>query len=303
MPAISNDNKFLPKETKPAPMTVTPMKRKRLGEILVEKGIITTFTAERILTLASRSGKRFGTILEEIGLITGEELSGALAIQYGYNTVSNFSKHTFPHNVLQLVSVDTAVEHSIFPLKIQNNTLALAMIDPTNEKIIHNLKENNKMNIVPFIATRKDINAAIAKHYLNLTLPEKNEDTILVVEDDKLILAMITSMLQKEGYKVVSATDGMEAFKVLISNKPRLILTDKEMPKFDGYALLASLKHMPETKTIPVILISSSSDPEEEAIAYQKGFFDYIAKPVKEITLKAKVRRALDLHHLLSTNF
>lgn len=308
MSVILNDNKYLARDAKPLPIaaaavTVSMPKRKRLGEILVERGVITVFTAERILALAAKSGKRFGTILEEIGLITGGELAQALATQYGYKAVSDFSNHQFPENVLNLVLVETAVEHMVFPLKVQNNTLALAMTDPTNEKLISNLKNNNNMQIYPVIATRKDINSAIVRHYLKRTISETNDNTILVVDDDKLIVAMITNMLQREGYKVTAAADGMEAFKEIISCKPRLILTDKDMPKFNGYALLDSLKHIPETKTIPVILISGSNSPEEEASAYDKGFFDYISKPVKEITLKAKVKRALDLHHLLATKF
>jgi len=305
MSVMLNDNKYLARETTPAAVaaSVAIPKRKRLGEILVGKGIITGFTAERILALAAKSGKRFGTILEEIGLITGDELAQALAIQYGYKTVSDFSRHQFPDAVLQLVPMETVLEHAVFPLKVQNGTLALAMIDPTIEKVINNLRVNAKMQIYPLIATRKDMNNAIARHYLKRPIAETQDETILVVDDDKLIIAMITTMLQREGYNVISASDGMEAFKEIISSKPRLILTDKDMPKFNGYALLDSLKQIAETKTIPIILISGSNNPEEEAIAYDKGFFDYISKPVKEITLKAKVKRALDLHNLLATRF
>lgn len=308
MSVMLNDNKYLAKEMKPVPSIAATIhlsipKRKRLGELLVEKGIITFFTAERILALSVKSGKRFGTILEEIGLITAEELAQALATQYGYKTISDFSRHQFSASVLELVPVETAVEHTVFPLKVLNGTLGLAMADPTNEKLVGNLRANTKMQIYPLIATRKDINSAIARHYLKQTVFATNDNTILVVDDDKLIVGMITNILQRAGYKVIAASDGMQAFKEIISCKPRLILTDKDMPKFNGYALLDSLKHIPENKTIPIILISGSSCPEEEANAYNKGFFDYIPKPVKEMILLAKVKRALDLHHLLAIKF
>src|ERR1700686_4597021 len=161
MPEMSNDSKYLTKEMKKSPTKeikgevkyVSVSTRKKLGEILVEKGIITSFTAERILPLCTKAGKRFGTILEEIGLITSEELAQALAIQYGCNIVADFAKYKFSHDILKLISIETAVEHIIFPLKVQNNTLAIAVFDPTNEKIFNNLKENTKMQIRPFIAT------------------------------------------------------------------------------------------------------------------------------------------------------
>jgi PleD family two-component response regulator len=112
---------------------------------------------------------------------------------------------------------------------------------------------------------------------------------------------MLTNMLSREGYNIITACDGMEAYKAVIINKPKLVITDKEMPKFSGYALLDSLKSIPETNRIPVILLSGSNNPDEEADAYEKGFFDYISKPVRELTLKAKVKRALRSHsHLIS---
>ena len=309
MSGLSREDKFLIKELKKQPANevkeeiklVSTPDRKKLGEILVEKGIITSITVERILPLCTKAKKRFGTILEEIGLITSEELAQALAIQYGCKIVTDFAKYQFSHDILKLVPVETAVEHILFPLKVQNNVLALAVFDPTNEKVISNLKDNTRMQIRPFIATRKDINKAIAKYYLNKDISEKDDNTILIVEDDKLILTMLTNMLNKEGYNIITACDGMEAYKAIISNKPKLVLTDKEMPKFNGYALLDSLKNIPETNRIPVILISGSNNPDEEAAAYEKGFFDFISKPVREMALKAKVKRALKSHsHLIS---
>jgi len=289
MSEFSNDDKYLKKEVKAVP---TPQKKK-LGGILVEQGILTIFTVERILVLSAKARKRFGTILEELGLVTGEELAQALAIQYGCKTVFDFWQYQFPADVLRLVPVETAVEHTVFPLKIQGNTLVLAVVDPTNEKLINNLAENSKMRVYTLITSRKEIKKAIARHYLKKDLTETDDITILVVEDDKLISLMITNILRKEGYRIITALNGMEAFKEIIASKPNLILTDKEMPMFDGYALLESLRHIPETNMIPVILLSESADPDEESNAYEKGFFDYLTKPIKENTLKAKVKRAL----------
>jgi len=309
MSEMSNDSKYLMKVLKTAPTKeikeevkhVSASTRKKLGEILVEKGIITSLTVERILPLCTKARKRFGTILEEIGLISSEELAQALAIQYGCKIVTDFAKYQFSQEVLKLVPMETAIEHILFPLKVQNNVLALAVYDPTNEKVINNLKENNKMQIHPFMATRKDINKAIVKYYLNKDISESIDNTIIIVDDDKLILKELSNMLKGEGYNIITACDGYEAYKAIISNKPKLVITDKTMPKFSGYDLLDSLKNIPETNRIPVILISISNNPNEEATAYEKGFFDYISKPVREMTLKAKVKRALKSHsHLIS---
>lgn len=295
---LDTNDKYLAKSIK----EISPPNRRKLGEILTLQGILTTYTVDRILTLSKNSGRRFGTVLEELGLVTGEELAQALAIQYNYKIVRNFVDHPFPETLLQLISMEAAIEHLVFPLKVQNNTLMLAMTDPTNERFLDNLKQNIQMQVYPFIATRKDINHAIAKHYLKQTLPEKEEKTILVVDGDKLILSMISGMLKGCEHKIILAADGMEAFKKIVCNKPKLIIADKETPKFNGYALLDSLKSLPETKIIPVILISNSTDPDEEAAAYEKGFSDYIMKPLKGSTLNAKVNRALKNHRPLFSN-
>jgi CheY-like chemotaxis protein len=293
MSGFSNDYKFLSKEIK-------GNGRKMLGEILVENGILTRFTVERVLPLCAKSGKRFGAILEEIGLVTSEELAQALAIQYGYKIVAGFADYRFGKEVLDLVPLETAVEHVVFPLKVQNGVLALALHDPTNEKVINNLRQNNKMRIHPFIATRKDINKAIARHYLNREWVIDDDNTILIVEDDKFTLTVLSKTMKSEGYHVITAMDGMEAFREVISKRPKLVITDKEMPKLNGYGLLDSLRNIPEVNDIPVILISASSDPDEEAHAFEKGFFDYLSKPLRETTLKVKVKRALKSHsHLL----
>lgn len=267
--------------------------RRKLGEILIEKKIITPLTVERVLRLCEKSGKRLGTILEDIGLVTGEELAHALALQYGFTIVSDFSRFSFPDSLLALIPVETAIEHTVFPLKLQNNTLALAMIDPTNDKLVQNIKQNKNLNIHPCITTRKEVNKAIGMHYLKRTVSEGTGNTIMIVDDDKIVISAVSNILKREGYEIVVATDGMEAFKEIICRRPDLIITDKEMPKINGYMLLSSLRNIPDTKSIPIILMSTSTSSDEESNAYDKGFFDYMSKPIRENILKAKIRRAL----------
>jgi CheY-like chemotaxis protein len=108
---------------------------------------------------------------------------------------------------------------------------------------------------------------------------------------------MLTDVLASEGYRVLTAGDGMEAFKAVIAEKPHVIITDKELPKLDGYALFDALAKVPETRFIPVILVTGTAmKPEEEAKAFDKGFFDFIIKPVAPITLKSRVKRAFQFY-------
>jgi CheY-like chemotaxis protein len=272
------------------------MKRKLLGEILIEKKIITESTLQRTLARAKRLNKRLGTMLEETELITGEELAAALAIQYNCRVVEDFAKHPFPPELLKLVPADVAMENMLFPLKIEADRLALAMADPTNTRIVSNLAANKGLKVVPFIATRRDITSAICRHYLNKELTSCQEKTILLAEEDSLLCTMLGHLLSKEGYRVVTASEGMEAYKMAISENPTVIIIDKNIPKLDGYGLYTALKNLPEKRYVPIILMTANTDPEEEAKAFEKGFFDFLTKPVKDLTLITRVKRAFQFY-------
>ena len=268
-------------------------KKKRLGEIFVDNGILTEKTVERMLIVSKRLHKRFGTVLEDLELIDGDELAAALATQYSCRLASNFADYSFAPELFSLISVDVAMQNNIFPLRIDNKRLALAMADPTETRIVKNIAANNGLTITPFIATRKEIYAAICKNYLHKEVASSAKNTVLVVEDDKLIGTMFGDFLVKQGYRVIFAADGIEAYKAVLTEKPQVVITDLYMPKLDGYGLFDALHSIPELRSIPVILISSPLHPDDEVKAFDRGFFDFIEKPVREGTLITRVRRAL----------
>jgi CheY-like chemotaxis protein len=267
--------------------------RQRLGEIFVEQNLLTMKTVERVIELSKNLDKRFGTVLEEMGLVTGEELAYALARQYNCKMISNFAKGSFSPQLLGIIPAEAALQNLLFPLKREGDKLALAMADPTKTKVVSNIAANNNLSIIPFVATSKDINAAICKNYFGMDITEPTRNSVLVVDDDKLIVETVIRILNKD-YLVYTAMDGMEAYKVVLSKKPHVILTDKEMPKLDGYKLISSLKNIPETKAIPIILISVTISIEEELRALEAGFFDFIRKPINPLILLARVKRAFD---------
>ncbi|MRR05713.1 MAG: response regulator [Deltaproteobacteria bacterium] len=268
------------------------VKRKLLGEVFVDKGLITTKTLERALARAKRLHKRLGSLLEEMELITGDELASALAEQYGYRVIGNFARHTYARKLLDLIPVDVAMQSMLFPLKIEDNKLALAMADPTETRIVSNIAANHGLTIIPFVATKNDINAAICRQYLGKDLSIQHEKTVLIVEDDNLLSTMWSQILTKDGYRVKVAADGMEAYKTVISEMPQVVVTEKVIPKLDAYGLFDALRNVPETRHIPIILLTRSTETEEEAKAFEKGFFDFMFKPVNEVTLKTRVKRA-----------
>lgn len=269
--------------------------RKQIGEILIERGLITEKTLQRALTRAKRQKKRIGLILEEIEVVTREELAKALADQFGYKVIGNFAHFRFSAGLLDIIPVNMALQHQLFPLKIEDGKIAIAMADPTDTEILHEIILNHGLKVVPFVSTRQEIIAAINRHYLGMATDVKHEKTVMIAKYDRLAAGLLRDVLEREGYQVIMASDGMEAYKYTMASAAHVIITDRDMPKLDGFGLLDALKSIPETRDIPILLVTDTINGDEEERLFQKGFFDFMTKPVKGATLIIRVRRAFQL--------
>jgi CheY-like chemotaxis protein len=279
-------------ENKPAIVSSPVPSRKPLGQIFVERGLLTEVTVHRLVGHAQNKHMRLGELMEVIGLVTPEELAEALAIQYRCRKIVDFSKYSYAKPVLSLIPLDMAVKHTIFPLKMDDGKLGLAVADPTIDSVFEEIASQHNLKIILYVSTRAEINRAIARHYLGQTAVGPGSNTILVVEDDQLMREMVAKILTKQGYSVETAVDGMEAFAKIFALKPKLVITDKVMPKLGGYEFLFAIRNIPEFRFMPVILMTAAATPDEEKEALEKGFFDFVLKPVKEIGLLTRVRRA-----------
>lgn len=107
------------------------------------------------------------------------------------------------------------------------------------------------------------------------------QKTILLVEDDQILVRMYTRKFENEGFKVLSAFDGEEGWKNLSTDtpKPNIILLDVMLPKINGFELLEKIKADQETKNIPVILLTNLGGGQEDREKGQKlGAADYLVK-------------------------
>lgn len=274
------------------PTAPTEQPRKLLGEIFVERGLLTKVAVDRLIAHAKSKHIRLGELLEVIGLVSPDELADALAIQYRCRKISDFAKYSYPAPVLRLIPLEMAVKHTIFPLKLDDGRLGLAVADPTTEELFAGIATQQNLKLVLYVATRMEINRAIARHYLGHTIAGPSGNTILLVEDDAITREMVAKILTKKGYTVETAVDGMDAFTKIFTLKPKLVITDKVMPKLGGYEFLFAIRNIPEFRYMPVILMTAAATPDEEKEALEKGFFDFVLKPVKEIGLLTRVKRA-----------
>ena len=121
------------------------------------------------------------------------------------------------------------------------------------------------------------------------------QETILVVDDNREIVFSVSELLRYENYRVVQAYNGMEALEVLEREKVDLILLDVMMPGLNGLSALMKLR---ERWKIPVIILSAKTEESDKVSGLMMGADDYISKPFQAAELIARVRAQLRRYHV-----
>ncbi len=117
---------------------------------------------------------------------------------------------------------------------------------------------------------------------------------VLVVDDSLTVRRVSQRMLERCGYAVVLARDGMEALEKLQTISPDVVLLDIEMPRMDGFELLRKIRQEPHTHKLPVVMISSRSAGKHREHAFRLGATDYLGKPFNETELLALLKQLCD---------
>ncbi len=271
------------------------VQKKQLGNLLVEAGLISGTTLTRALERSKAAGKRLGQVLEEMGVITEQELVEALGRQFSFKTIHHFAQRDYEPELLNLLPTEFVMKRVVFPLMRKEFQLAVAITDPFDSETSDLIARITGLQLVPVIATRKEILEAIARHYLHVPLNPDAGDTILVVEDSPAVATVIQAALSKEGYHVIMAGDGIEALKLVLTHHPQLVITDALMPRLDGHSLLRAMRGNPLAAAIPVIMLTGKASTEEEQKALAAGFIDFIPKPIQPVRIVSRVKRALEL--------
>lgn len=116
---------------------------------------------------------------------------------------------------------------------------------------------------------------------------------ILLADDAKNIVLVLKMSLEKAGYEVLVARDGLSALELAQEEDPDLILLDILMPKMNGFLVLEALKNEPGTAEIPVVFISAKSEQKDLKRAEELGASDFLIKPIKQEALLAIIEKNL----------
>jgi DNA-binding response OmpR family regulator len=120
------------------------------------------------------------------------------------------------------------------------------------------------------------------------------DSTVLVVDDDPVILKLLEVNFEMEGFTVLVARDGEEGIAVARADQPDLIVSDIMMPKVSGLELVTALKGDPSTSEIPIILLSAKAQNADVRSGLDAGADDYVTKPFEPLDLVDRVNRLLE---------
>ena len=116
---------------------------------------------------------------------------------------------------------------------------------------------------------------------------------VLVVDDERDIIELVSYNLEKEGFKVISAMDGEKALELVSSKEPEIIILDLMLPGIDGLDVCRELKRNDKTSSIPIIMLTAKGEESDIVIGLELGADDYITKPFSPRILVARVKAVL----------
>jgi DNA-binding response OmpR family regulator len=132
---------------------------------------------------------------------------------------------------------------------------------------------------------------------MGVPVAQAHPQTIVVVDDDEGVRALVEGLLREAGYAVVSTADPLRTVDLVRAERPDLVICDVAMSALDGYGVLRALQGDPEAAYCPVVFLSGQRDFSERVRAFRVGVVDYVTKPFTPEVLLKKVERALEGRH------
>jgi DNA-binding response OmpR family regulator len=118
--------------------------------------------------------------------------------------------------------------------------------------------------------------------------------TVLLVEDEDSLRRVLKDLLEREGYSVIEAQDGVQALDEIDRHAPDALVLDLHLPRgLDGYQVLSHIRARPSTAGLPVLVLTALGDEESEVKVFESGANDFITKPFRPRALSARLKALL----------
>jgi type II secretory ATPase GspE/PulE/Tfp pilus assembly ATPase PilB-like protein/CheY-like chemotaxis protein len=119
---------------------------------------------------------------------------------------------------------------------------------------------------------------------------------VLLVEDEEQLRRVMKDLLQREGYRVAEARDGIQALDEVDRFAPDVIILDLNLPGLDGYGVLQQLRSRPATRGIPIMVLTAKGDEDNEVRVFELGADDFVTKPFRARSLTARLEAVIGRH-------
>ncbi|WP_018247723.1 type II secretion system ATPase GspE [Orenia marismortui] len=239
------------------------IKKKRLGDILVDADFITESDLQKALKIQRGSDQRLGSILQELELVTEQDLVEALEFQLGIPQV-DLEKFIIESDVISMIPPALAHRHHAIPIKKKGNILTVAMEDPLDVLAIDDIRLKTHCEVVPVIATKTEIKLALERYFSNneilnefledmVEVKDSNEeseevqvDALREMVDDAPIVRLVNNIIA-DGVKLRASDIHIEAHEEDIQVRYRvdgILHTEMNIPKNVHAALVSRIKIM-----------------------------------------------------------
>jgi type II secretory ATPase GspE/PulE/Tfp pilus assembly ATPase PilB-like protein len=122
---------------------------------------------------------------------------------------------------------------------------------------------------------------------------KSGRQTVLLVEDEDALRLVLRDLLEREGYAVIEASDGVQALDEIDRAAPDVLVLDINLPRLDGYQVLTHLRARPATASLPVLVLTARGDEDSEVKVFESGANDFITKPFRPRALSARLKALL----------
>ncbi len=119
------------------------------------------------------------------------------------------------------------------------------------------------------------------------------EKKILVVDDCETTRKLLSYIIRDKGYKIIGASNGIEALEVMAANPVDLVVTDLNMPQMNGFELSRSLREQAEYRELPIIMITTESGEADKRMGMEAGVTTYLSKPISPQRLLYEIEKLL----------
>ncbi|MEP7158004.1 MAG: HD domain-containing phosphohydrolase [Chloroflexota bacterium] len=124
---------------------------------------------------------------------------------------------------------------------------------------------------------------------------------VLIIEDEPTQRMLLARVLEREGYRTIGIADGERGLRAIVEHQPELVLLDLSLPRMDGFEICRRLRADPLTATLPVIVITAHTALDDMVAALDAGADDFLAKPVQQVELLARIRSAMRLRRSITS--